>query len=329
MVPFQLLRDPHTRPPMRRSLQSRAASLRRRLPYLLRRRYPFSSEPLETPLFIVTAGRSGSTLLRRILIAHGIHIPPEMRILPRLINDFRMTRYLPWPVVTSTILGRIEYWNGFQWFHLPTLRPLARELTTTPEPRRSLATILTSFYRFHGEHTHGRPVSHWGDKTPINVFHLPHIHRLYPHAQYIHVLRDGCDVAESFLRIDHPTTTSLDAAANRWLDAVNDFRRFESKHPDRCLEIRYEDLVQDTERSVLMACRFLGISFDQKAIHQTRGIVDRMGDVERPHLHRVRNPSISNASLGQSRRRLTHRERARLQQLLGAELARLGYEPCD
>ena len=47
----------------------------------------------------------------------------------------------------------------------------------------------------------------WGDKTPMYMRHLPLLDRLFPTAQYVHLIRDGRDAALSFLRMPEGTYT--------------------------------------------------------------------------------------------------------------------------
>src|SRR5262249_5430083 len=49
----------------------------------------------------------------------------------------------------------------------------------------------------------GKP--RWGDKTPMYMRHLPLLERLFPDAQYVHLIRDGRDAALSFLEMPEGT----------------------------------------------------------------------------------------------------------------------------
>jgi hypothetical protein len=44
---------------------------------------------------------------------------------------------------------------------------------------------------------HAKP--RWGDKTPMYMRHLGLLERLFPDAQYVHLIRDGRDAALAFL----------------------------------------------------------------------------------------------------------------------------------
>ncbi|MEO7677469.1 MAG: sulfotransferase, partial [Verrucomicrobiota bacterium] len=159
--------------------------------------YPLHRGELHRPFFIVGSGRSGNTLLRRLLQASPeVHIPPETYVLGKVIRAFRKYRWiLPWEQLINLTLAIFEFYPEFDKFEV-SLRPLAQRLQDAPPGSRSLALMLDALYRFHGEQT-GKTFSVWGDKTPNNSYALDRIVSVFPRAQFIHILRDGGDVVPS------------------------------------------------------------------------------------------------------------------------------------
>lgn len=90
--------------------------------------------------------------------------------------------------------------------------------------------------------------SHVCEKTPTTVWWLPLVAQLYPDAYYVHVVRDGRDVALSLARTrvpgDDVSAEDLDSAAREWVAAVG---AVEAAAPglSRFREVRYEDLLAD------------------------------------------------------------------------------------
>ena len=72
---------------------------------------------------------------------------------------------------------------------------------------RSQAGFVASFFDLAASR---RGKSRWAEKTPLNVRHLGWIYRHFPNARFIHVIRDGRDVACS-LR-SHPVRRFVDGA---------------------------------------------------------------------------------------------------------------------
>jgi hypothetical protein len=102
-----------------------------------------------------------------------------------------------------------------------------------------------------------------GDKTPHYFAIAPELATLYPDAKFIHLVRDGRDVAISW----------IDAGWQRyyepgfeWPMAIAALDRDRTAYPDRVLEVRYEDLVHRPDEVARRICVFLGETFEQSML---------------------------------------------------------------
>jgi hypothetical protein len=87
------------------------------------------------------------------------------------------------------------------------------------------------------------------------------INSLFPNTKFIHIIRDGRDVAQSVLKMDWGPNDIIEAA-EWWRDHVRLGRCMgKMLPPDRYMEIRYEDLVLDTENNLRRICDFLGLPY--------------------------------------------------------------------
>ena len=281
------------------------------------------NEPI-APFFIVGAGRSGSTLLRRILLAHPVlHIPPETHVLGDAIHLYRRHRHWPWSQLVRLVLAQFEFQRDFEAFELQ-LRPLVEGLERAPHDDRSCALILDRLYARHASESSSE-APRWGDKSPFNSFHLKPIAAVFPRAVFIHVVRDGCDVVSSLL--DAELFVDVWGAGRRWAQSIAAVDEFERTHADRVHEVRYEELVSEPVRVVENLCRFLTVERAPGMV-DSEGLAERMGDVPRhAHHQRVREP-ISTSSIGEGRRKLSASDRHSLAPLIDPTLQRLGYPPC-
>lgn len=100
----------------------------------------------------------------------------------------------------------------------------------------------------------GRP--HFVEKTPRHVLRLPLIRRIVPDARFVILVRDGRDVAASFIK----RTGTAAEGARRWLDE-NAVVLNERAAADVQV-IRYEDLITAPGPSLEAACAFAGVPFD-------------------------------------------------------------------
>ena len=116
----------------------------------------------------------------------------------------------------------------------------------------------------------------WIDQTPRNTLIADVLARLFPQASFLHILRDGRRVVHSmthFMGAIEPSRREEWARSGRLPMWASDFRTacstwqmfvkqatdFRSSHPDRCLTVVNERLVEDTERSFEPVFEFLGI----------------------------------------------------------------------
>lgn len=85
----------------------------------------------------------------------------------------------------------------------------------------------------------------WGDKTPDYLNHLPELYALFPDARYIHVARDGRDVALSAFEQAFGEK-NVHCAAVDWTEAMQKVQDFRESCPEsQFLEVRYEDFLTD------------------------------------------------------------------------------------
>ena len=102
----------------------------------------------------------------------------------------------------------------------------------------------------------------YGDKTPGLVAHISTLSEMLPEAVFVHVLRDGRDVAGAFL--DQPWgPKTVSAAARTWKRLVDAGRRSGAAiGPERYVEVRYEALVEEPEPILRGLCGALALDFD-------------------------------------------------------------------
>lgn len=97
----------------------------------------------------------------------------------------------------------------------------------------------------------------WAEKTPAHVFHIDLIHEIYPQVQFIHILRNGNDVVRSLQSMSW-APRQIHWSCTRWVESVRAARHAAQKLPaDQYLEVRYEDLVRDSQGAVKRLCEFL------------------------------------------------------------------------
>jgi hypothetical protein len=203
------------------------------------------------PFFIVGCGRSGTTILRLMFNAHpDVTIPPESQFVARLVAS--------WP---RMITGRgvdadaIVALIGRRLDHMEIDRDLARARLRVLRDRTPRAAT-EAIFAIVTERA-GKP--RWADKTPIQVEEISTIAGVFPEARFLHVIRDGRDVALSFMERPFGPRDVWDAA-RLWDRLVRaGVRAGAELGPERYREVRYERLVASPEETLAELCRFVDL----------------------------------------------------------------------
>ena len=236
---------------------------------------------MSPPLFVLGVSRSGTTLLRVILDrSPGIAIPDETFFIPQLAHRHSS------PVDPEEFLDDVR--------RLPRLAAWgvsAEELEARLRSGMSVGEALSAVFSAYSA-KHGKP--RWGDKTPLYMRHLGLLERLFPDAQYVHLIRDGRDAALAFLDMPEGVVTrtwahprSPAGFACEWRTEVLRARALGLRlGRARYLEVRYEELVADTAGVVRSVCDFAGLPFEPAMLEYA----DAVDVSQKPHHQRLLQP---------------------------------------
>ena len=86
------------------------------------------------------------------------------------------------------------------------------------------------------------------------------IQRVLPEARFVHIIRDGRDVSLSHLRMNWGPET-YEESARLWRNRIRKARKM-APTIDHYMEVRFEDLVADTEGVLRRVCEFIELDFD-------------------------------------------------------------------
>jgi hypothetical protein len=222
--------------------------------------------------FVVGVNRSGTTLLRLMLDSHPqLTIPPETHFVPEMIRLARRDN------TTRKRLLRAATdhprWGDFGLDEQELLDRLQEVKPLTPDG------AIRAFYDLYAERE-GK--SRWGDKTPRYMRAMPRIERALPEARFIHLIRDGRDVALSQAeRALDGTEPSLAEVADRWQRRIRTAREHAAELDNSYLEIRYEDLVSDPEATLRRVCEFIELDYDSAMLDYHQRAAERLTEMDR------------------------------------------------
>lgn len=216
---------------------------------------------LVNPVFIVGAPRSGTTLLQYILRAHpGISIPtgeshfiiPLMRY-AETFGDLRKRENVR-KVLEAMYAQSAEFLDTDLHGMKFDIDQLSMEFHS--EKRSTMVSIIRGLYE---KNARGEGKMRWADKTPYYVLHMVRLKKWFPDAKFIHVIRDGRDVALSmFVRRHDFRIYNCYLAAKYWQQCVDAGRAQGAiLGAENYAEIRYEELVVDARSTIRSLCDFL------------------------------------------------------------------------
>lgn len=265
----------------------------------------------ESPIIIGGCGRSGTTLMRVILDSHSqIACGPESNVFP---SPNRLN---------AGSAGAAKLAKKFDF----TSEEMSQLLRTSSN-RAEFAERFFDAYRARS----GKPL--WADKTPRNIQVMPYILEHFPKARFVHVIRDGRDVVCS-LRT-HPrhrvvdgkviklhTWNPIEDCVGRWVNDVGDGLAY--RGDPRYYELKYEDLVTDTEATLRGLFEFLQLEWEPAVMN-----FHEVQSSSRDPVKFAQNPEatkpLQRSSIGRWRKDLSQDDLAYVLRECGPLLRTLGY----
>lgn len=288
--------------------------------------------------FVVGIARSGTTLLRLMLDAHPqLTIPPETHFLPQLFKYF--DRWVEEGVEGEELRGRaMELIVAHpRWGDMP-LRAEEVERRMAEHDPLTAGDAARSLYETYAAHV-GKP--RWGDKSPPYTWKARRIQAALPEARFVHLIRDGRDVALSLSEVSWGPG-DVQAAAAKWVDELGRARRRSRRlRPGTYMEVRYEDLVADPEPLLRQIAEFVDLPWDAGMLDYHHRAEERMRDVvrdfhplgggtitaeERQRQHELVSTPPSASRVGRWRTEMSSEDRQAFESIAGDLLRELGYE---
>ncbi len=198
------------------------------------------------PIFIVGLPRSGSTLLESMLATvESVHVIGESPLLPQL------------SVYGGKLVQPEQSYPDW-------VRKLPKEQWTG----------LAEYYLLKAGWNRQESDTRIVDKNLGNLTHVGLIRTLFPHARVIHCRRNPLDVATSCLSIDF-------AGHFPWTYSMEDFIRYYRMYeelmahwkmllPEFMMEIQYEDMVENPERTSRELFEFLQLDWSEDVLAFSR-----------------------------------------------------------
>jgi hypothetical protein len=213
--------------------------------------------------FIIGTGRCGTTMLAQMLNSHSkVCVPFELQILfeysnngARLYEIFQGKQYENFGL--EDFLNLIEDRCPYKFHEYFDYRSFFEKQQFPIHNFKDLATSLFS------EIAESKNKKIFIEQTPWYGQRIDILNELFPSAKYIHMIRDGRDVAISFARTPW-WHDDIGQNLERWHAEVKQLIDSSKKilNPGQILQVRYEDLVEQPESGLRRISNFLDIEFE-------------------------------------------------------------------
>lgn len=207
-------------------------------------------------VFIVGSGRSGTTWLQRLLASHPkVRTGQESNLFsqyigPQLRNWHAEERTLAW---NRGGIGMQCYFETYQFISI-----LKEHMLKLMQPMIGQLREGEIFV----------------EKSPDHSYWMSEISELLPDARFIHILRDGRDVAASFIAASKSHGAAWAPKSGRWaamwwVQAVQAVQDGKKKIPrDKFAEVRYEQLRATPNNELRRLSDFMGLDWKDEDIER-------------------------------------------------------------
>jgi len=289
------------------------------------------------PIFIGGEGRSGTTLLSVMLDSHPeISCGPELHFRgPVDLGPCILAAFAPHRALGDERPAGLpdEVRNGVNFIRRCLRMGVAedvleREIVAAMERQGSDLSAFPDRCRLVeslARHVQARKgASRWGIKIMRDIRILDRYAEIWPHAQFIHIVRDGRDVAASQIA-EHASWGYADicAAASSWADTIRRVERLGQRFD--VTQLRYEDLVAAPEAVMRRLLAHLDLAWSDRVLDHTASphfLFDRPFD--HPSFNGVSDP-INSRTIGRFARDLSAQQITEYERIAGAELRGMGY----
>lgn len=213
-------------------------------------------------LFILGRGRSGTTLLSKILNAHDqLAVAPEGFFALSLMNKYQ---HASWTNKTlEAFLEDLELEARMQTWELDR-QALRAELQQYQQ--LNYQQVCRTVYQHYARKV-GKPAPLWmGDKNPHYALFATRLLKRFPESRAIILTRDHRDNLLSYQRVPFDSNKAGELAY-RWHYYNKCLENTSKQFPERTYRLKYEDLTTAPEATLQGICAYLGVPYQSAMLH--------------------------------------------------------------
>lgn len=270
------------------------------------------------PVFVVGCPRSGTTVLYHMLLSSGNFAVyrTESNVFNLLVPRFRGMRS------DADRKRLLEVWVRSRLFRDSGLDASDISSRIIEECRSGgdfLRILMQQVALKQG-------MKRWADCTPEHLLYMREIKRQIPDGLFIHIIRDGRDVALSYAkqRWSHPLpwdrSEDINVAGLYWDWLVRRGREQAKELGSDYFEVHFENLIEDPTATLSQVGSFIDHDLDYE---QIRGA--GIGSVSQPNTSFEGQPREEFNPVGRSKSMMSPLQVSEFEDLVGASLTQFGY----
>lgn len=211
--------------------------------------------------------------------------------------------------------ARIRLWDA----------QLPREALIDQLPLQSYGAIVE---RFHSVYASCKKKPYWANIDIATLDHMDLVTKWFPNSRFVHIVRDGRDVALSHETYPYGASNTLECALEWRRRVETNIKMGAIVGPSRYRLVRYEDLVLQTERTLQGLCEFIGVEFSPAMRDYGSTVKEKVPDDKRS-LWPALNQSPLKSKAYSWKAEMCEAKRIVFESNAGELLRRLGYETFD
>lgn len=254
------------------------------------------SKKLKPPIFLTGCGRSGTSLLQRIISNHKniysfvseTHFFGKYNYIPSLndVNINKLIEMANYAGALEILYKEFESKKDFKNLVLSILSVMLYTVENSPnmisnkdyriealktydelkesDEYKKLTNKYEAFRMCANYLTLKSNKLRWADKSPINMFNTEMILELFPDAKFIEIYRDPRSVYYSWTRCPFKffKLTSPITCIERWRKTAKLGENLEKELYGKYYRVKYEDLLINPKKEIEKICNFLEEEFD-------------------------------------------------------------------
>lgn len=253
----------------------------------------------ESPVFIVGAPRSGTSLLYRILQHHSsfklqqYQNPSKVELTESLIfqNPYKILGSEQLDYMLNNKEKYNEFLDSTQWIRKYQKTVLAQKIVPRILAKSNSSLIKEVVWKLTMTHflvgaffyyaKQARNVKRIIEKTPQSIFMLPEIKKTFPNAKLLFIYRHPIDVFSSYKkRFKITQKLNNNQSSLGWLKITKekfcqDYElsidlalKEKDKNPQQFMMIAYETLVESSQETISKICNFINEPFEEQCLVQ-------------------------------------------------------------